>query len=56
MLQDAGVEVTEVAKYTGFPEIMNGEDVTPQNSWRALRTAFGRGAYATNERPRDCAH
>jgi phosphoribosylaminoimidazolecarboxamide formyltransferase/IMP cyclohydrolase len=24
MLQDAGVEVTEVAKYTGFPEIMNG--------------------------------
>jgi phosphoribosylaminoimidazolecarboxamide formyltransferase/IMP cyclohydrolase len=24
MLQDAGVEVMEVAKYTGFPEIMNG--------------------------------
>ncbi len=24
MLQDAGVEVTEVARYTGFPEIMNG--------------------------------
>jgi len=24
MLQDAGVEVMEVADYTGFPEIMNG--------------------------------
>ena len=24
MLQDAGIGVTEVAQYTGFPEIMNG--------------------------------
>ena len=55
MLQDVGVEVTEVARYTGFPEIMNGRVKTlhPKIPWwiagaticRVTCTANGRAGY-----------
>jgi phosphoribosylaminoimidazolecarboxamide formyltransferase/IMP cyclohydrolase len=34
-LRDAGVPVTEVSDYTGFPEILDGrvKTLVPQNSW-----------------------
>ncbi len=42
-LREAGVQVTDVAAYTGSPEILDGRVKTlhPQDSWRSTGTAFG---------------
>ena len=34
LLQESGLEVTEVSDYTGFPEMMDGQNIAPQSTRR----------------------
>ena len=33
-LREAGIEVTDVSSFTGFPEIMGGQDAATPDPWR----------------------
>ena len=53
-LREAGVKVTDVAAYTGSPEILDGrvKDAASEDSWRPARATFGAGSCRSDETAR----